>query len=62
MHDQQTIYGWTASRSGAAMTVKGKDEAGNAVKVPGVRLIGPDKLGRTMAITDVGGPRYELRA
>lgn len=61
MHTQQ-IFGWTASRSGAAMTVKGRDADGNEVKVSGIKLIGPDKLGAIMAVGNVGGPRFELKA
>jgi hypothetical protein len=60
MHDQK-IHGWTACRSGAAMTVKGTDPEGQQVKVSNVSLIGPDKLGNIIATTrNVGGPRYQL--
>jgi hypothetical protein len=34
-----TIYSWFAVRSGAAMTITGRDEAGAQVKLTGVTLI-----------------------
>lgn len=59
MHTQLAIHGWSAGRSGAAMTVKGRDANGGEVKVPNVKHIGPDGTGQVIA-TDVGNQRFKL--
>lgn len=44
------IYQWTAKRSGPALTVTGKDQAGNAVKIGSVESLFV-RDGRVVAVT-----------
>jgi hypothetical protein len=60
MHTQLVIHGWSVSRSGPTVTVKGKDAAGQDIKVPNVRVITPDEATGTVVATDVGNQRFEL--
>lgn len=56
--DMQKITNWSAARSGASITVTGKDEAGEAFKVAGVHTIEP-KDGAIVA-TDLNGTAFLL--
>lgn len=56
----KTIKDWTASRSGAALTVYGKDMGGVSVRVPNVARVEVDPVrGEAVAITKEG-ERYHL--
>lgn len=59
MHTQLAVHDWSAGRSGAAMTVKGRDAEGSEIKIPNVKHIGPDISGVVVA-TDVGNQRFKL--
>ncbi len=54
------ISHWSASRSGAAMTVRGKAESdGSTVKVPNVKKI--EARGRMVVAVDAEGEEHILR-
>lgn len=53
------IHGWSVARSGAAMTISGKDAAGDPVKVTGVKRVDGDRADGPVAVL-ANGDRVQL--